>query len=882
MSLSFISLFLSISLILFLSSTNKFDLRVDAQSTTCAIVDAITLATLAPTTTNTTIVSLDPTTLALKQWPVTISIGFCSSIQPTNAGLASWGSCSSSGYVTITNLTSNQCLASYPTISSTLAYSSPTSVTFTVASTSSSVSYGDLVGSKANVTISCNSAMKNTQAALYSNVSYSSSTNTWSIHLQSGAACNSSTFFCTHDANCTDAAKTCQNGVCFNANCSQLATITAPFTKSNSGVLGLLSVTDCSGTPLPNLTATDFDVLLNGVSAKQSTQFSSESDMYVKSNPQSQPSLSVLLIDQSASVTRNAASLAAVKAATTRFVELVQGQNAYHYVAVIAFDGSAKPVVVVEHTTNTTALKNGIASMPPSALTDPGSTNLNGAVHDAVLVANAMRFSFGPLNSSVSSTLVVFTDGYDTSARLSQLEAVNAVLDEVDTVRVVGIGVASTSDHIFLQTISTSGIFYFSQNVSTITTSFESIAQRLATTGQAVYAVGICQPLRSTNVTATFLLNTTKYKTTQTQSVVFDASTFTGKTCTNDSLANDLFLLSLNQSTSTNQTDALAVGAPILRTVVPNGATFFTFSCVVATQQPVVLLVSPATVAVYILNSTTTRCTRVSPYCYDAVITSGRGLVTDCSLTYTGMALPPISSTATASTTVAITAVPLSGVLTTTTPSPFLASTTTTTAAAAAASWMFAGSLFDYFNASSYTTDGEAHVDAAAAWIIFGFLILAFFAVLIYIGYMYVSTVGVALATAREASERNSLRRSLNSAQWRGGSGGGNYDRRVLDKPLVIYAASNNPYGMNNQMSPHRLHFRQQQSQPRQMLPLPTSSRTSTFMRNSNVPQRGEVEVSDYYYNPPPQVDHHGLSPSAEALPALGRSREHGGFVPVL
>lgn len=809
-----------------------------AQSTTtstCAIANTLTVATLSPMTVNISLVSLASGTLTYD--PIAFSLGFCSPIQPSSAGLTSSGAsaCDADGFVAVTNLTSGQCLASYPFITTTIAYTSGGNAVSSVVGTNNGL--GAFANTRVNVTLSCSNAVLRTRAVLAENVTYDATSATWLLHLRSGAACNSSSFFCASNADCTDG-RSCVNGVCFNTACAQVHAVIAPFAKVTSSVLTQVAVTDCSGTPLPNLTASDFDVTLNGVSLRRTSQFRGEVAMYVSSSSSAQPSLTVLLIDMSSSITSVNVSLTAVKAAATRFVQLVQSRNQFHYIAVVAFDGSGAPVIVVGHTTDTAKLLAGIASMPPPSLKDPSSTNLYGAVTEAVALANAMRFSFGKANSTVSSTLIVFTDGFDTSARQTRIAAVSAVQKQVATVRVVGVGVASTSDAVFLQSISTSGIFYFSSDVSTIASAFELIAQRLATSESSTYSVGICSPLRSSNVTAVFMLNTSAFTTRSTVSANFDASKHEGGSCNTATLAAELLQIAQNSSTS-NKTETLVVGGSLSVSVEPQAALFFSVTCTPATS-PVLVSVSPTTVSAYMLNSTAS-CGRVSPYCWDATFTSFGVLscATDA-ITFTGMLVPPTA--ATSPTTVVVSAISLASA----TPAPAVVTASTSTTAAAPAP---SSTLFDVFNASSYTTEGSSHVDTPAAWIIFVFLLLGVF---IAIGYnLYQWSQRAKEEEEMEARRGRSMRMVNPANAW-----GDRHDSSPRQQ-LVILAAPLQPYNVHSPMRGPGNNSNGSVS--------PVAYGAGAF---------GHAPVGAGY----PQG---GLSRSSAALTPVGHSRASKGFVPL-
>jgi hypothetical protein len=559
-----------------------------------AVVTALVLLLCATAATGTTctagrvsLSTLATTPYSMSPWVYTF--GFCNVVQPTATNL---NACSSSGYLLVHNTTDGACNRSYTGVHTALTALGNNTGVYSIVSTAA--------GELANITVLCDTTGSVATASLLSVVEDNATLTTATLSSYAGCALNS--YFCSDTVSCTDASKTCVSNVCFDTSCAQVTAIDSA-AYATSAFHGEFSVADCHGTQLANLTNSSFSLLLNGVDTT-SAVFGAEVLSAIDAAPQAAPSVTTLLLDQSDSVTKN--YLTVLKAAATAFVTKVQASNANHYVALIAFDGAATPVTVLDHTNDHAAVLAAIAALPSAKMTDPYSTNLYGAVFDGVRASQQMRYSFGAANASVVSTMVVFTDGFDTAQRMPQSSAVNEALRFASTVRIISIGVADTSDTVFLTAIATSGLYSF-PSTSSLVSSFEDIAQKVSNSANSYYSLAMCVPLRTSTVALTVKLNTSQFTTTTAASFSMNASAFAGG-CT------EALLGQLNGGSTgavtTAPVDTLVNGQAITTTLAAAGAFYFDFAFTVAT----VVTVAPAHVVLYLTSS---RC-RLSPYCYDS------------------------------------------------------------------------------------------------------------------------------------------------------------------------------------------------------------------------------------------------------------------------
>lgn len=635
------------------------------------------------------------------------TVGYCSPIA-TSLTASSLAPCAVAGFVVLHNLTSLQCLRSYSVVQRPLGFvngvaaSGLATAVFFVAQTADG-------GSVANVTVQCDPSGALNRADLTATTlpDLSAAASNMNLVFRSYAACAVDPLFCdvAQGTACTNPNYGCISGVCFDTSCAQLIKEGTTVQPSSAASL-LVRVRDCHGTPLSGLNARDFDVGIDGVSVVSSAVYKGETPVVVAPGPQAVPAVTTLLLDQSASVVDDAVAMASLKAAAKAYVSTVQQQNPSHFLALIAFDGADAPIVLLQHTDQAAAIIAAIDALPPSVAqrTDPGSTNLYGAVAAAVKMSYDMRFSFGARNESVLSSLIVYTDGFDTARRSTAAIAIAAVNSFAQSVRVVSIGVAATSDTAFLAAIATSGFYSFTSSNTQLTTSFADIAQRVAQAVNSYYTVSLCIAQRKGVSQLSIGLNRSRFVTQSIATTTFDASTFSGP-CSNATLQQ--FVTSNTTGATVAQQQPLVMSLPqtASRFVPSHGALF-----VRVTPNPVrqSVIVTPTTFPVYYVAEA--RCV-LSVYCFDGIANSTFALPASS----TRYDLMIVSTSANAATvTVTLMATGADGA-TTTTPAP---------TSPLLAPELFGPAAFYYLNYSTAGLPG-GDIDAPATWIFFGFGITA-------------------------------------------------------------------------------------------------------------------------------------------------------------
>jgi VWFA-related protein len=195
----------------------------------------------------------------------------------------------------------------------------------------------------------------------------------------------------------------------------------------------------------------------------------------------------VLLMDLSGSITESG-SLPSLIDAASAFADRVAKT---HRVAVFGFDGGPKLIPVVDFTTQSSAVQNGLKRLAHRKVKDP-STNLNGAVVEAVkALEQQMAKATQPLRFG---TLVVFTDGTDRAHRVTD-DQMHDVLDEARmNVFVIGLGAEISEDQ--LARLGRTG-FVKAAALDTIGVAFDQVAAHIEAAGRKFYLLSYCSPSRA-------------------------------------------------------------------------------------------------------------------------------------------------------------------------------------------------------------------------------------------------------------------------------------------------------------------------------------------------------------------------------------------------
>jgi hypothetical protein len=221
---------------------------------------------------------------------------------------------------------------------------------------------------------------------------------------------------------------------------------------------------------------------------------------------------SVLLLDLSGSLLRSG-SFPQLREAAGAFIDQVFARDPdAQRVALYTFDGRKDLTPLVPLTGDVAALKAGLSSLDrvecsvnadcalyADRRTCAGwrcvddSTNLYGAVVEGLgLVQSAVALN--PDIPHRQGSLVVFTDGSDQAARVSQKTAVDAVAASSASVFTVGLG--GEVDPAALRALGKDG-FYPVGRAEDLATAFASVASRLAALAQRYYLLEYCSPKRS-------------------------------------------------------------------------------------------------------------------------------------------------------------------------------------------------------------------------------------------------------------------------------------------------------------------------------------------------------------------------------------------------
>ena len=249
-----------------------------------------------------------------------------------------------------------------------------------------------------------------------------------------------------------------------------------------SNVAVYFKVEDSKGDPVGGLGADAFKIYEDG---ELVSTFESKQTIL---NPTVAAShYTLLLVDMSGSIAESGNSQAVVDAATA-FTEKVEK---HQKVAVFAFDGSPQLHTIAPFSNSgasASARIKGLASFKPS---DP-STNLNGAVVAGLKeLERALSQAEHPMRFG---TLVVFTDGSDRAARVSNEDMRKAVEDSDYEVFAIGLGAEIKENQI--SRVGKNGTAMASDRQSVVG-AFDTIARRIENMTKRYYLLSYCSPSRA-------------------------------------------------------------------------------------------------------------------------------------------------------------------------------------------------------------------------------------------------------------------------------------------------------------------------------------------------------------------------------------------------
>ncbi|MBK6576058.1 MAG: VWA domain-containing protein [Sandaracinaceae bacterium] len=249
-----------------------------------------------------------------------------------------------------------------------------------------------------------------------------------------------------------------------------------------SNVAMFFTVDDAEGEPVGGLAAESFVIYEDDQRVSPS-----ESQQTIINQEVAAEHFTLLLVDMSGSVTESD-WVPAITAAATEFTAAVEAQQ---QVGVYAFDGSEEIFEMQPFRRNRDTPAQGVARLGSFQTRDP-STNLNGAlVQAAATLTAAMATSEAPLRFG---TIVVFTDGTDRAARVSQGDAVDALEDGDFDVFAIGVGSEIAPE--VLGDIGISG-YVLIEDTASLTQAFTTIGERIVGQTRRFYLLSYCSPARA-------------------------------------------------------------------------------------------------------------------------------------------------------------------------------------------------------------------------------------------------------------------------------------------------------------------------------------------------------------------------------------------------
>lgn len=249
-----------------------------------------------------------------------------------------------------------------------------------------------------------------------------------------------------------------------------------------SNVAVFFTVDDAQGNPVPGLTEEDFRIYEDGQLVSVS-----ESQQTIVNPEVAAEHYTLVLVDMSGSVTESD-DVPLIEAAVQEFTAQLQEQQR---VAIYAFDGSEEIHRITPFTGSEGAVSAGAGRISGFNARDP-STNLHGAVVAAIAeLDEAMEGSRVPLTFG---TVVVFTDGSDRAARVTQGEMGNAINQSPYDFFAIGVG--TEIEEGVLGSVGREG-YALVEDREAINAAFQAIGERILGMTQRFYLLSYCSPARA-------------------------------------------------------------------------------------------------------------------------------------------------------------------------------------------------------------------------------------------------------------------------------------------------------------------------------------------------------------------------------------------------
>lgn len=249
-----------------------------------------------------------------------------------------------------------------------------------------------------------------------------------------------------------------------------------------SNVAVYFKVETSDGKPVGGMRADQFVIYEDG---NVVSQYESKQTIL---NPEAAAShYTLLLVDMSGSISESGSSDTVVDAATA-FTENVEKSQK---VGVYAFDGSENLYPIAPFTNSSGSATAAVKRLSTFKAHDP-STNLHGAIVKGLQeLDTALSHAEHPMRFG---TLVVFSDGTDHAARVSEDDMRKAIKDSPYDVFAIGLGAEMSDDQ--LSSIGKNGTAK-AQDRNSVVQAFNTIAQKIQDLTQSYYLLGYCSPARA-------------------------------------------------------------------------------------------------------------------------------------------------------------------------------------------------------------------------------------------------------------------------------------------------------------------------------------------------------------------------------------------------
>lgn len=292
-----------------------------------------------------------------------------------------------------------------------------------------------------------------------------------------------------------------------------------------SGVALFFAMDDCDGRPITGLAAGDLDsgaveVLEDGapisVEAVPTLLDRNGLDVFV-----------TLLLDLSGSTMP---VLDDVIAGARAFVQSISDRDLSVRIAVRVFAGQAGTTEWQAFTNDTGLVATRLGDLMSYTPEDGSSTNLNGALVDALEISEREQQAFRDRNQGGAFSagyVIVFTDGADTAGIVATSDAEAAVQATPDEVLAVGLDQSRDYDPAVLERFAPESTIH-SPDVVTLDREFRRLAARIAGQVSRTYLLGYCSPKRSGSHTTGVRLSESMESRVIGEPASFEADGFSG------------------------------------------------------------------------------------------------------------------------------------------------------------------------------------------------------------------------------------------------------------------------------------------------------------------------------------------------------------------